>query len=203
MGRGFGSADAYATDAFGNRIPNTTDDTGAVTVTARGPVLLSGLTSSMTLTTDGGGHGRVAVIAGASPGEGTLTVVPALGTRVPAWQPGYVRPSGFPAPVLEATAKVAVTAIVPNPSIDIMGTRGTVRGKPGIIVDGITTNLDDSTLLTAWVRLDGQQDFAPGTVPTLTGTDGTFLWERKTRKPADVYVSTEDGGIRSNVISIA
>jgi hypothetical protein len=201
---GFGFVDVSVTDPFGNRVPNTTDDTGAVTLTASGAALLSGLTSSLTLTTDANGVARVPVIAGRSPGDVLLKVTPAAGTRVAAWQPGYVKPSGFPAPVVEAKAIANVTSTPDEPtaSITIVGTRGTVQGKPGIVIDGATTNLDDSSVLTPWVRLAGQQGFTAGTTSIAVAFDGTFTWSRKTNKSAQVYVSTSDMAMRSNTVTI-
>ena len=198
----FGSVTVSVTDAFGNPVPNTTDDTGALTVSTSGEALLTGLIPSTTATTDDSGQRLLTVIAAKTVGEATVTAVPKTTTTVPAWKTGYVPPTGFPTPVLRATSLVHVGGTSTVPSISITGSRTKVQGKSGISVAGTAYNLDDTVTLTPWIKLAGQSEYSAGTAVITPAADGTFTWSRKTGKKAYVYIATADRAVRSNGVTI-
>ena len=198
----FGRANVYVTDAFGNPVPRTTDDSGGVLVTARGQVLLSGMRDLAVVTTDDSGQGLIGIIAARASGEGLLTVTPNPGTAVAAWQPDFEPPSGFAEPVKETSATVTIVGATASPSITITGERGTVKGRSGVIVAGQTMKVDPSATLVPWVRLQGQDSFKAGSAVISMDRDGAFNWERRTGKKVYVYFTTSDGLIRSNRLAI-
>ena len=84
-------------------------------------------------------------------------------------------------------------------SIVIAGSRGTVKGKPGVIVEGTTTDLVAATV-TPWIRFPGQAAYQRGSSTPAVAADGTFTWQRQTGKK--VYVAFTSGDTRSNRIVI-
>lgn len=201
---GFGSMSVRVVDPFGNPVPRTTDDSGGLTVTMSGQVLLGGLQSQGTLLTDDSGIATATLIAGRSQGEATAVVSPPALTRTPAWQKDYERPYGFPAPVpsVEINLRVGEPAAPDEPSIAITGARVDVGGKRAIEVIGDVVGLAQGTTLSPWVRLTGQSAFAKGKAIITPDDAGEFDWTRITGKVARVYVETADGTIRSNRITI-
>ncbi|MGI9197232.1 MAG: hypothetical protein ACR2KE_07185 [Candidatus Nanopelagicales bacterium] len=198
---GFGSVRVDVTDAFGNPVPRTTDDTGAVTVAISGQALLTGFTSTTNVTTDDSGQASLSVIAARATGEASLTAVPKAPTSVLAWQPTYEPPSGFPTPVTQATANISVEGTKAAPSITITGARTTIQGKSGIEVEGTAVSIGSATL-TPWVKLAGQKEYAAGKAVVTPAANGTFSWSRKTGKKAYVYFTTADLTVRSNMVTI-
>jgi hypothetical protein len=178
----FGRANVYVTDAFGNPVPRTTDDSGGVLVVAQGQVLLSGLRDRAVVTTDDSGQGLISLIAAKSPGEGRLTVTPNPGTTVAAWEPDFLPPSGFAEPVKETSATVTIGSAAAAPSIAISGERGIVNGRSGVIVDGVAADVDPMSTLVPWVRLKGQTSYTAGSVIVTLDDDGNFTWQRRTGK---------------------
>ena len=87
-------------------------------------------------------------------------------------------------------------------SITIVGDRGEVSGKLGIIVSGLTTGLSVGSRVKPWVRFSGQPAFEPGTARPVVGSDGSFTWSRKTGKKVYVYFTLEDGSVQSNRVLI-
>ena len=199
---GFGTATIAITDVFGNPVAGTTDDSGAVTVTASGDVLLGGFTASQTVTTGAAGTGTVTLIAGNAAGTGSLAVTPLTGTLVPAWQTSYTPPTGASAPVTSAAATITVSGGTATKSITITGSRTTVSGKPGIEVDGVTTGIEDGKTVIPYFRFPGETSYAQGTARPVI-TDDEFSWTRKTGKKIYVYVTNDDGAVTSNRIIIA
>ena len=198
----FGRANVHVTDAFGNPVPRTTDDSGGVLVVTQGQVLLSGMRDRAVVTTDDSGQGLISLIAAKSPGEGRLTVTPNPGTTVAAWQPGFKPPSGFAKPVTEVSASVTIAGATASPSITISGERGIVNGRSGVIVDGVALNVDPSATLVPWVRLKGETSFTAGTASVTLDDDGDFTWQRRTGKKVTVYFMTSDELTKSNRITI-
>lgn len=188
----FGLINVFVTDPFGNRVPNTTDDTGGVTVRASGQALLTGYTTGADVTTDDSGQGLVTVIAGRSDGEATFVVSPRAGTDTPAWQSDFLAPAGFVEPVTEdsATWAIATPAVA---TIVISGTRGTVKGKPGVIVDGVASALPEATTLSPWLKFPGEGAYTAGTAIITPDADGEFTWQRRTGKKIYVYMRGSDG----------
>lgn len=87
-------------------------------------------------------------------------------------------------------------------SITIVGERATVKGKPGIRVDGIVEGLEEGTKLVPYLRFPGQTSYAAGTARVVTDAAGNFEWQRKTGKKIYVYLKTEDGEYQSNRVII-
>lgn len=84
-------------------------------------------------------------------------------------------------------------------SVLITGSRGTVNGKPGVIVEGSTTDLVGATV-TPWIRFPGQTAYQRGSSTPTVAADGTFTWQRQTGKK--VYVAFTSGDTRSNRLVI-
>ena len=87
-------------------------------------------------------------------------------------------------------------------SILITGSRGEVRGKPGVVVTGTSTGLGMGAVLRPRVKLAGEASYTQGTASILVDEDGAFTWQRRTGKKVFVYVKTEDGMARSNRVVI-
>ncbi len=87
-------------------------------------------------------------------------------------------------------------------SITITGERTTVGGKPGIIVDGITTGFTKGDTVVPYFRFPGETTFSQGSARPEMGADGSFSWSRKTGKKFYVYVTDKDGSVTSNRIII-
>jgi hypothetical protein len=197
---GFTTVTVAITDVFGNSVGATTDDTGAVTVTATGEVLLGGYQSTQTVNMGATGTATVTVIAGNAAGAGALAITPKSGTLVPAWQTGYTPPTGAPAPTTSAAAAILVEDDTTK-SISIVGTRTTVSGKPGIMIDGVTTGIEDGKTVVPYFRFPGQTEYSQGTARPVI-TDGEFTWQRKTGKKFYAYVTNDDGAVKSNRVII-
>ena len=87
-------------------------------------------------------------------------------------------------------------------SILITGSRGEVRGKPGVVVTGTSTGLGMGAVLRPRVKLAGEASYTQGTASILVDEAGEFTWQRRTGKKVFVYVKTEDGMARSNRVVI-
>ena len=85
----------------------------------------------------------------------------------------------------------------------IAGTRGDVRGKPGVIVTGSTTGITPGTRLAPWFRFPGQLRYEQGTTRPAVQTDGAFTWQRRTGKKIYISLRTADGFLRSNRLVIS
>ena len=129
-------------------------------------------------------------------------MTPSLGTTVAAWQPDFEPPSGFAEPVKETSATVTIVGAAATPSITIMGERGTVNGRSGVIVEGLAVNVDPSEKLVPWVRLRGQTAYTAGAASVTPDARGEFTWQRRTGKKVSVYFTTSDGLVTSNRITI-
>jgi len=91
----------------------------------------------------------------------------------------------------------------PGVTILITGSRGDVRGKPGVVVTGTSTGLGMGAVLRPKVKLAGEASYTQGTASILVDEDGAFTWQRRTGKKVYVYVQTEDRTARSNRVAIA
>lgn len=93
----------------------------------------------------------------------------------------------------------AVTPEQPKiPTITISGTRGDVRGKPGVIVTGSTTNIAAGTILLPRIHFQGEIDYYDGLKRIPVRDDGSFTWNRRTGKKIYVIIRVADQAIRSN-----
>ena len=205
------------TDVFGNPV-QTTDDTGKVTITASGEVLLAGYQTSASYNTGASGTATITVIAG-NVGTGVLAAGPATSNTAPAWVAGYTKPTGAPDPKTSAAAEVIVTGVVEQ-SIAIVGSRGSAEislpsdetcrsyaeGPPPralpvgcITVDGVTTGFDEGSAMTPEYRFPGQTSYTAG-IDVTTNADGEFNWYRKTGKK--IYVRFMSGDVVSSRVII-
>jgi hypothetical protein len=197
-----GTATLKVTDIFGNPVQTgTADDSGPVSITATGEILLAGYDTTKTYTTNASGESTVTIIAGNAAGAGTLTATPTTGTTTPAWVAGYTKPAGAPAPVTSAVATVAVGEGPVTKSITITGSRTTVSGKPGIEVDGITVGFEDGKTVIPYFRFPGETTYTEGTARPVI-TDDAFMWQRKPGKQFYAYVTSDDGAVQSNRVII-
>ena len=197
---GITTATLEVTDVFGNAVA-TTDDTGAVTITASGGVLLAGYQTSASFTTNASGEATVTVIAGNAAGVGTLAATPKTGQKAPAWISPYTKPTGAPDPTTSAAAEVLVKATPVEKSIVIVGERTTVKGAAGIAVDGLTTGFADGDKVKPFVRFPGGSYTEGSARPAVEGDE--FYWERKTGKKTYVFFTAEnDESVKSNRVII-
>ncbi len=104
-----------------------------------------------------------------------------------------------------STASNAVTPEGSPPveqSILISGTRGEVRGRPGVIVTGAAEGFDMGAILKPWFRFPGRTSYSEGTARILVSTDGEFTWSRRTGKLIYISIRSEDGSVRSNRVIV-
>lgn len=87
---------------------------------------------------------------------------------------------------------VAVT-----PSISISASKDVVRGRPGMVVAGVTTGLAPGTQLRAWVRLSPDAEFRMGRAGIVVDDAGRFVWERRLNRPATVFIAASDRSVMS------
>jgi hypothetical protein len=207
-----GTLTVKVTDVFGNAIRGSGNpflgantDPGAVYLTASGAAVFGGLlgpTNAVAIP-NSAGESTVTFIAGNAAGAALITATPVPGSSAtPAWQAGYVAPTGAPKPVTSAIAEITVGTVPSTKSITITGSRTTVSGKPGIKVDGVTVGIEDGKTVTPFIRFPGQTTFEAGSArPAVSGDEVT--WQRKTGKRVTVYFElTEDSSVRSNRVTI-
>ena len=96
----------------------------------------------------------------------------------------------------------AVTPEAPlGKTILIVGERGDVRGKPGIIVTGESTGFDEGSIFKPWYRFPGETSYTEGNASLRVDAAGEFRWQRQTGKKFYAYVQAGDG-TRSNRVII-
>lgn len=88
----------------------------------------------------------------------------------------------------------------PRPSLLIAGSRGGVRGKPGIVMTGTSTGLGMGAMVTPWSARRGGQ-FTPGAA-VLVSAEGTFTWARRASALSTWVVYATVDNVRSNVVAI-
>ena len=99
----------------------------------------------------------------------------------------------------DAAASAAFTPQPPVvPSITITGTRGEVRGKPGVVVTGTTTGFGMGAILRPWTRFPGRTSYTEGSSSILVDVQGGFTWERRTAKTISISIRSEDRTVESN-----
>ncbi|MEK9811217.1 MAG: fibronectin type III domain-containing protein, partial [Candidatus Nanopelagicales bacterium] len=86
-------------------------------------------------------------------------------------------------------------------SIMIIGSRGEVRGRSGVIVQGMTTGLVGETVMPRY-RFPGPSGYQDGVARRTVAADGTFEWSRKTGKKIYIVFKTVDGRVQSDRIII-
>jgi hypothetical protein len=119
------------------------------------------------------------------------------GNKKPPARPFSVRPMRA---FVEGGVSAPTNAI--DKTIVITGSRTTVGGKSGILVEGIATGFAAGTTLKGWMRFPGQTTYTEGSTTIDVASDGFFTWTRKTGKRITVYVQALDG-TQSNRVVIA
>ena len=89
-----------------------------------------------------------------------------------------------------------------RPSLVITGSRGEVGGVTGVQIVGMSTGFPPGARLRAWIRLAGEDTYTQGRARIRVSDTGAFVWERRTRKKAFVYITSEDGSTRSNTVVV-
>jgi hypothetical protein len=90
-----------------------------------------------------------------------------------------------------------------DPSIMITGSRGEVRGKPGVVVSGTSTGLGMGAILAPWTRTDNRAKFTEGRARILVDMSGEFTWQRRSKQTVRIQMRTPDGAMTSNTLTIA
>ena len=80
-------------------------------------------------------------------------------------------------------------------SITITGSRTTVSGKPGIIVNGTTTGFKKGDTVVPYFRFPGETTYTESTARPEIAADGSFEWQRKTSEKFYVYVTYYTDGV--------
>jgi hypothetical protein len=89
-----------------------------------------------------------------------------------------------------------------NRTITIVCFRATVSGKPGFQCDGVTSGFAAGSAFIPYFRFPGQTDYSQGIVRLTTDGEGSFTWSRKTGKKVYVYVTSSDGEVNSNRVTV-
>jgi hypothetical protein len=112
------------------------------------------------------------------------------GNRKPPARPFNVRPMRAFSEGQKVTAERPENTVR---SISINGFRTLVLGKPGVVVEGVTTGFGEGSVVSVFFRFPGQVSYSKGAAIITIGADGTFTWSRKTGKRISIYMQSEDG----------
>ena len=102
--------------------------------------------------------------------------------------------SGPSAPFTPEAAPVEKTMV-------ITGSRGEVRGRPGVIISGSSTGMVGEQVA-PWVKFPGQTGYTQGSARRTISAEGDFTWQRRTGKKIYVYFRSVDSDVRSNRVII-
>ena len=178
------------TDIYGNAVPA---NTFGISFAGGGSL------SATSATTNAAGEATIYYTA--PTGTGTSLVTATGSTAQWITSTGI---TGAPAPKRSADTTITITdKPVSTKSIIIVGERGTVSGKPGIVIDGDTTGFDRGATVKPWVRFPGQTSYAVGTARPQISAAGDFSWQRKTGKKTYVFFTNDAEDVKSNRIIIA
>lgn len=87
-------------------------------------------------------------------------------------------------------------------SILITGSRGEVRGRPGIIISASSTGMVGEQVV-PWTKFPGQTGYTEGSSRPTIDAAGDFTWQRRTGKKVYVYFRSLDSDVKSNRVIIA
>lgn len=104
-------------------------------------------------------------------------------------------------PWLDAGSVTPVTPV--EASIMITGSRGDVRGRPGVLATGSTFGISQGSVLHPWIRLPEHARPTEGKARITLDATGDFTWKRRTGKPIGVHICTSDRSVCSEEITIA
>ena len=99
-----------------------------------------------------------------------------------------------------SAASPAVTPM--GTTLVIAGSRGEVRGKPGIVVTGRSTGLAMGAIVVPWMHFGASTDFREGSARVLVDESGEFVWQRRAAKTIYVQMRSVDGQMVSNTVKI-
>jgi len=116
------------------------------------------------------------------------------GNKKPPARPFSVRP-------MRAFIEGGVTTPVESEFIFITGSRITEGAASKIRVQGEGEGIEQGTTLLIWARFPGEVAFREVS-RTIAGPSGSFRYDRRTGKRVSVFVSTDNGRIRSNTVII-
>ena len=190
----FRSFTATVKDIFGNAVPGYT---GLGLALAGGGSIAGNITTAPA--TDAAGQTLFTYSAPAGTGDAQIALAGSTTGDNP-WVTGAI--AGAPDAVRTGLINIKVTA-AGSKSIVIVGERGTVSGKPGIVVEGETKGFDVGTKMVPSIRFPGESGFTAGSARPTTSITGDFSWQRKTGKKTSVRFTNEAGDVRSNTIIIA
>ncbi len=188
--------------------------TVAVTDIFGNPVVLDGGGEAVGLVTDfgtfGNGSNIFTVSTTTSSGSATVSLtaseagiatVTATGTGGQFGDAADDPYTGAAKSINQAAVPVEFTAGPTDKSIVIEGSRTTVKGKPGIMIDGNTTGIEDGKTVVPYFRFPGQTSYTQGSARPEVNDD-EFTWQRKTGKKFYAYVTNDDGDVKSNRVII-
>lgn len=110
--------------------------------------------------------------------------------------------AALPSTVGTTNSWIPDLADAPSVEIALVGERGTVKGKPGILIDGITKGLEEGTKMVPFIKFPGETSYSKMAARPQVDSDGEFFWQRRTGKKIYVYFATEDLAYRSDRITI-
>ena len=88
-------------------------------------------------------------------------------------------------------------------TVTITGERTPVGGRPGIRIEGTAAGFPEGTELITWYKFPGWARYSRDRDRPAIDADGDFVWESRTDdRKQYVYVSNEDGSVRSNRVVI-
>jgi hypothetical protein len=122
------------------------------------------------------------------------------GNKKPPARPFLVRPMRAFLEGMPGKSSTAVEIPSGERALTIIGERGTVKGKPGILVEGESTGFASGTVLKPWLKFPGQTAYTEASAEVIIAADGTFTWSRKTGKKTYVYLKAPDGTTSNRVI---
>jgi len=138
-------------------------------------------------------------------GNGKTTATFTLFADGKATIPVYSRSAGTGTIEAAYGDKTSTTTIVLSKSITIIGKRGTVKGKRGIMVDGFTAGFAEGEMVVPWIRFPGQSSYSASSARPKIDAAGEFYWRLETGekgKKIYVYFKNEEGTVKSNRIKI-
>jgi uncharacterized repeat protein (TIGR02543 family) len=141
----------------------------------------AGGSDGVTVTTDSRGLATVTMVAART---GSTSVTAAYGDRT-------------------AAVGIEVQDSTASASITITGSRTTVSGKPGFMIDGVTTGLPAGSTVVPYLRFPGETSYTAGSARPVVDANGVFTWSRKTGKKVYVYIDFPDLGVKSNRVIIS
>lgn len=87
-----------------------------------------------------------------------------------------------------------------QPTLEIKGERGWVRGAPGVVITGTARGFSAGDRVAPWIKFPGQTSYVKVAARPEVQADGSFSWQRRTSQKMYVYFTNEDDSVRSNRI---